>query len=259
MHPYVEGNEDRPGRSRPEVPPNGMSPQYGSCRAGTLCPGTHSAAVTVDLACGFGLRATPGHSKPHAGKSLLNVRPRNALEVRDSFTIIEKQTPDDRAGANRRFVMALSAASRGRSCGSCRPGSLSLPYPRVTRELTVRQLDAYRAGFRGGTCALARLAQIRTPEEHPEIAHGNCHRCAALMRHVRKHSVARTLSGPPSVREIFLVAVPLVLGITQERTPRVPAGSACRALSKMAAFRMMVFVSHTARIRCFQSITHLYT
>jgi hypothetical protein len=259
MHSYVEGNEDRPGRSRPEVPPNGMSPQYGSCRAGTLCPGTHSAAVTVDLACGFGLRATPGHSKPHAGESLLNVRPRNALEVRDSFTIIEKQTPDDRAGANRRFVMVLPAASRGRSCGSRRPGDLSLPYPRVTRELTVRQLDAYRAGFRGGTCALPRMAQIGTAEEHPEIAHGNCHRCAALMRHVREHSVARTLGGPPSLRKIFLIAVPLVLGITQKSPPRVPPRSTCRALSKRAPFRMMVFVSHTARMRCFPSITHMYT
>ena len=173
--------------------------------------------------------------------------------------ILWRQNPDDRAGANRRFVMIRPATSGSRLCGFRRPGNPSLHSPEVTRGLAVRQLDAYRAGSRGGTCALALLAQIRTPEENPEIAHGNCHRCAALMRHVREHSVARTLGGPPSLREIFLIAVPLVLGITQKSPPRVPARSTCRALSKRATFRMMVFVPHTARMECFPSITHMYT
>ena len=155
--------------------------------------------------------------------------------------------------------MILSPANGGRSCGSRRPSDLSLYSPRVTGDLAVRQFDAHRTGSRGGTCALARTAQIWTPEENPEIAHGNGHRRAAFMRHVGEHSVPRTLSGPPSLRKIFLIAVPLVLGITQKSSPRVPPRSTCRALSKRAPFRMMVFVSHTARMRCFPSITHMYT
>ena len=123
----------------------------------------------------------------------------------------------------------------------------------------MRQFDAHCTGSRGSTGALARMAQIGTSEENPEIAHGNSHRRAAFMRHVREHGKARTLSGPLSLREIFLVAVPLVLGITEERPPRVPARSTRRALSKRATFRMMVFVSHTVRMRCSASITHLYT
>ena len=173
--------------------------------------------------------------------------------------ILWRQNPDDRAGANRRFVMIRPATTRGRSCGSRRPGGISLYPPQVIRGLAVRQLDAYRAGSRGGTCALALMAQIWTPEENPEIAHGNGHRRAAFMRHVGEHSVPRTLSGPPTLRKVFLVAVPLVLGITQKSSPRVPPRSTCRALSKRAPFRMMVFVSHTVRMRCSASITHLYT